>query len=301
MKSNKIICYPKVSRYEFGNYGIGGPGLGNMLFPWSRACVFARDNHGILLSPAWAQIKPARLLRGDMDRRNYSGYFKHNNEYWSGLKKIMAIFTTRIIDESQRHKAVLQNSVIVKFEGMATLFEEIKSESAFIRQELLNITREEHKNALCEDFSRTLCVHIRLGDFQAPTPQALSNGQTNTRIPLSWYIKCVEKIRAQYPMPLKVCVFSDGSNEELGEMLSMKDTYRADYGSAVADLLALSCGKILVASGSTFSMWASYLGRMDVIWYKGQLKQKLYHDGEALEVEWDGEDNSLDNMFKNRH
>jgi hypothetical protein len=42
---------------------------------------------------------------------------------------------------------------------------------------------------------------------------------------------------------------------------------------------------LLIASGSTFSMWASYLGRMPVIWYKGQLRQRLYYESPASEIE----------------
>ena len=61
----------------------------------------------------------------------------------------------------------------------------------------------------------------------------------------------------------------------------------------MADLLALSRSELLIASGSTFSMWASYLGRMPVIWYPGRLKQKLYFDNEALEVECDGQNNNF--------
>jgi hypothetical protein len=48
------------------------------------------------------------------------------------------------------------------------------------------------------------------------------------------------------------------------------------FGSAIADLWALSNANVLVASGSTFSMWASYLGRMPVIWHPGQLSCPLY-------------------------
>lgn len=55
-------------------------------------------------------------------------------------------------------------------------------------------------------------------------------------------------------------------------------------GNGLGNLL-LTWAKLLVASHSTFSMWASFLGRMPVIWYRGKLECRLYTDPPDREIE----------------
>ena len=52
-------------------------------------------------------------------------------------------------------------------------------------------------------------------------------------------------------------------------------------------MIALSRAPVLVASASTFSMWASHLGRMPVVWFPGQLRQPLYSDDLDADVDRD--------------
>ena len=80
-------------------------------------------------------------------------------------------------------------------------------------------------------------------------------------------------------------MFSDASDEELRPLLGRPNVQRAFFGSSVADLLAMSTASVLIASGSTFSMWAAYLGRMPVIWPKDQRRQRLHGDAWEYEVE----------------
>ena len=51
--------------------------------------------------------------------------------------------------------------------------------------------------------------------------------------------------------------------------------YFPAISAKIADILALSRAKLLVASGSSFSMWARYLGRMTTIMFPNQVKQKI--------------------------
>jgi hypothetical protein len=162
-----------------------------------------------------------------------------------------------------------------------------------IKSELLKITKEKHKTGMYYDFSNTISIHVRLGDFTTPDSlnlltDANNHRQYNYRIPLGWYINVVEKIRKCLDKNITVNIFSDGSNEELKPLLELGNCRRLSFGSSISDILALSRSRILVASGSTFSMWASYLGRMPVVWFRGQLRQKLYHDNPELEIEHDG-------------
>ena len=55
----------------------------------------------------------------------------------------------------------------------------------------------------------------------------------------------------------------------------MENVERITFGSAIADILALANAGIFVASGSSFSMWARYLGRMTTVMFPNQVKQKI--------------------------
>jgi hypothetical protein len=83
----------------------------------------------------------------------------------------------------------------------------------------------------------------------------------------------------------------------------MKNTERKFYGSSIADLLALSHAGVLVTSSSTFSMWASYLGRMPAIWYPTQLPHEIYYDKphwEAHSAESEKLPSKFINILRNR-
>ena len=102
-------------------------------------------------------------------------------------------------------------------------------------------------------------------------------------MPLQWYVNIVKNVRKELGSDILVNVFSDGTDEDLAEILKLPNVRRCFYGSAIADMLALSESPLLIGSGSTFSMWASYLGRMPVIWYPGLHRMKLYLDDENFE------------------
>ena len=81
-------------------------------------------------------------------------------------------------------------------------------------------------------------------------------------------------------------VFSDGSDEELAGLLALPAVRRMDYGSGLGDMLGLSRSRLLIASGSTFSMWGSYLGQVPAIWHPRKLLQHVLIEHPEREIEW---------------
>jgi hypothetical protein len=61
---------------------------------------------------------------------------------------------------------------------------------------------------------------------------------------------------------------------------------RVDYGSGLGDMLGLSRSRLLIASGSTFSMWGRYLGQVPTIWHPGKLLQHVLIAQPEREIEW---------------
>jgi hypothetical protein len=191
----------------------------------------------------------------------------------------------RLIPESALDvvdQAANKKSHLIEFFGMERLFTPIIRDHKLISEELHAITRRHHLIA-ANLVNPKIAVHVRLGDFSV-TSDNLETAR-NVRLPLRWYVQVLGAIRATAGSNLEAVVFSDGSDQELRPLLSLPNVSRITTGSSISDLWAMSKSKILIASGSTFSMWASYLGRMPVIWHPGQLRQKLYPECEGLEFE----------------
>ena len=282
-----MYAYPQLSSKDFIYFRFLGEGLGNLLFPWARAVSAARQFQLTPVWPAWTQIKIGPILRREPDKRFYHDLFTCPRGYVNGLTKLGILLSNPHLPETALDKGVgtRAENAVIRFSGMNGFFQRFLDDYAFVGQELVRMTRDEHKRGLEFDFTRSISVHIRLGDFSVPSSADHLRSDTY-RLPIAWYVSAIAKLRAELGAGHDVYVFSDGTNTELSEVLQLKNTHRLDFGSSIADLLALSRANILVASGSTFSMWASYVGRMPVLWYPGRLRQPLYFDNPAGEIEF---------------
>ena len=116
----------------------------------------------------------------------------------------------------------------------------------------------------------------------------LRSGKSNTRVPIGWYIFQIKKLKHSFGNNIDINIFSDGSKEDLMEVLSNNNVRLVEGGNALSDLLLLSQSKIIISSNSTFSLWASYLGRCHTIWYPGTKRFVLFYQKESsVEIELD--------------
>lgn len=282
-KKHMLYSYAKLSNWDFGIVRFLGSGLGNLLITWAKFIVFSKKRGMRPIAPTWPQLKIGPLFRGELDKRLYSNLFDSSKDYICGYKKLYLLTTLPKIEYSlfvSRSDAIQKTSkdYIVVFKEMDGLFANILADYDLVRNELIKITLDRHKTGLDFNFSNSISVHVRLGDFKI--------GRQETRI--QWYIEVINKIKERLGTITKVYIFSDGTDEELEPIILRCNAERLFFGSSIADLVALSRSNILVASGnSTFSMWASYLGRMPVIWPPGKLAQKLYFDKPDLEITHD--------------
>lgn len=268
--------YPKLSDKDFYLIRIGGLGLGNMLFTYARAVLYARDHDVKMIWPTWMSIPVGQILRRESNKRFYHDLFQNRIGAVSGLKKCWLLWTKK--------------SDITVMEGMEGEFEPLggKENSRYLYQHFQTILQDRNKKALQFEPGKGICIHIRLGDFTRGTEADLKAGNPNTSIPIEWYIGIIRQIREAVSETLPVYIFSDGSREELKDILALPGVQQVTFGTAIGDILAMSKAKLFVASGSTFSGWVRYLGRMNTITYPGQLKQHLLEEDEAafeIEVE----------------
>ena len=277
--------FASLGKFESIGVRLGGSGLGNILFPWATALVYARDNHLQRIQTTWKNLKIGTFLRKERDKRMYMDLFTGTDGI-SGFKKFWLLnFTNQV----------------KCFSDMDSLFEPFKNDHVFVKSELLNIMNPHHVKKAMEFNNNSIAIHIRMGDFQVPeNEQILRKGAWSYRLPMEWYVSIIKKIRLTSDMP--IYIFSDAADKELQAVLAINNCKRVYSGSAISDLIALSRCKVLVSSASTFSMWASFLGQMPTIWFPGQMQQKLISSADIFEGEIDYTDNlptALINMLSN--
>ena len=278
--------YPRFSKHDiYCLFRLGGAGLGNLLLVYSRALIYSEKYNIPMIWPTWYSLKLGPYIRHEMDKRKYNDLFVNNSGCVDGLAKIKLMLTMDKISENDIDDVDnLENKIIICERTRCKKgiwFEPIMEYSDLIRQNLIKNLRDENRSVLSYDFSDSITVHIRLGDYaRVQNTKLLEDGNEAVAIPVEWYYEVIKQIRQIVGRDIKVYIFSDGTDDELSEILSLNNVERITFGNAISDIFGLSKANLLIASGGSFSMWGRFLGRMDVITYKGQLKQRLKLDNE---------------------
>ncbi len=276
---NRLYSFASLGGIECGAFRLRGVGLANCLFPWAR-CGITSERYGLVrIASTWPQVCHRQWLRWDRDKRCYLRLFDERNVAIYGRRKLTLLATKRHIDEAtflvdpERH----DNAVVV-FSGIQGYFSAIMTEHDRVRELLINSIRPQHRFGLDKPHRPRVFLHVRYGDFASPEDDkaAAGNSQHHVRQPIGWFSHILGELRRVVGTCVPAVVFSDAADDELRPLLALPKVTRCSFGSSVADLLALSAADFLVASGSTFSMWAGYLGRMPTIWPTGQRRQELH-------------------------
>ncbi len=265
---------------------IGRAGLCNELFPWARAELFASQSALPILAPTWSRFRIGPYLRREPEKRRYGRLF-HSSVHIHGWARLKNLAAYRKIDESAyATSGHSQNSCVITFSGMRDCFQSLAGSAPFLRERLWEMTVPLHRPAL-EDQRSFIAMHVRRGD---QTRLGIPADQLEARIaqftPLRWFIAMAHAVR-QHPSlaNLPILVFTDGSIDEIRDLLAVPGVEKAPPASAIFDLWMLSKAKLLFASGnSTFSMWASYLGNMPTVYAPGKM-QPVQSSDRRLEME----------------
>ncbi|QQR89110.1 MAG: alpha-1,2-fucosyltransferase [Myxococcales bacterium] len=273
----RTYAYAQFSPLDFAFFRIQGSGLGNLLLPWARYVLYTKQPGIQGIAPTWAQFKPGPYLRNEKDKRGYVGLFRARKNELTGLRKALVLLSKKRRNENYLSELTVRSDELVVFSGLGRYFQPLHEHHAFIRSSLLEIVKAKPQHP--DWLTQAIAVHVRLGDFQQAGTSAF-----NTRLPLAWYIENVRKLRELLGQDTPLAIFSDGSDAELKDLLSLRHAERMDFGSAMADLLALSQARVLVASNSTFSAWASFLGRMPSLWHGTGYIKDVYPQGTGSEL-----------------
>lgn len=261
MASTTWFAIPRFDGIDLGFLRLGGPGLGNLLFPWARAYSSAKDLGGQLVWPSWSSLKPARLLRGDADMRWYSGLFQPPPaDYISGI----GAHARRILGKGSHqipHAVALPEfkaGETYNFCGMQSMFTPLWAHRELIKNGFFAMSRPAHLRS----GRGTVAMHVRLGDFvRAPAGAAtLQATAANTAQSMEWFLCALARAEADGFTARRVLVYSDGTDAELATLLRDPRITRARPGNPLNDLSAMATSDALIASQSTFSMWGAFLG-----------------------------------------
>lgn len=293
----KKYVYPKFSKYDFGFVRLGGSGLGNLLFIFAHAVVFAKEHEAEIIWPTWPSLKAGPWLRKEKDKRFYGDLFRNNGLFVGGIRKVITLlFENKDIVDSIDVKCMEWNGVAI-YTAYQMHFGELVEQRDYIKECLFGITRKKNLVSLQHDFSNEINMHVRLGDFVKPDINKLSAGEESVSTPIAWFVKVVRDIKNVLGESIRFNVFSDGTDEELEELLSIDGVSRMYCGNAWADIIGLAQSKLIIASGgSTFSMWARFLGNGACITFTNQVKENLCSRLEGFDFAYGLEDKFPDEI-----
>ncbi len=246
--------YPLLSSPDLGFIRAPGPGLGNLLFPITRALQESKIKEEIFVQPTMFNLKIGPLIRQEKDLRFYNKEFKKRN-----LKEWMNFIRVNFY----RNKVTF-------YSGERNLFHDIKESRFLINNWLISNSVEKPINN-----SGKIAVHIRRGDFNK-----FNNSDMSSQIPNQWYLDTVDRLLSKIDM--EVILFSDTKVSD--EWLTFGSRIKLSQNlSACSNILSMSTADVLVASRSTFSLWSYFLSNQKAYFPKGLNLSKTISDVRNVE------------------
>jgi len=265
----KLYAFPKFSYADNLGIRLGGPGLGNLLFPLARAIVYSHKNNIPMINPTWINIKVGPIIRKERDKRFYFNLFEPAGI--TGFKKYFLLNTLKKVPESHISEINSDKDAIMVFSSLRNYFEDIKYDHEIVKEKILKIVKNRFLDRIDPAYN-CIGLHLRLGDFTA-----------SQRMNLNWCIEVIRQVRKVIGSKT-VLLFSDGKDADLDEIFrNINHIEKVFFGNAISDLIALSRCEFLIASDSTFSGWVAYLGRMPVIFQKRHFNA-IYYKKHEIEI-----------------
>jgi hypothetical protein len=286
LRKPPVYAYPRLSKADLLFIRIGGNGLGNLMFTWARCLATARQNNWQMIWPTWGSLKLKNWRVNPYDHRTYFDLFRPTDMYVTGWRKPKCLAQQHWISEAQALAHSPPPGSVVEFRGMEGMFTPFRGHHELVYRELMGIAQPQHLKAFSDSNSVPIAIHVRRGDFVQQGTHEATIKSHNSILPIEWYVEALQAVRSTVGMETAALVFSDGTDEELKQLLRLPSVSRADYGSGLGDMLGLSRSRLLIASGSTFSMWGSFLGQVPTIWHPGKLLQPLLLENPDREIEW---------------
>ncbi len=267
------VVYPKLTPIiDLGFIRIGGAGLANCMLISARAYIFAIKNNYIFIEPTWGRFGPGPILRNEKDKRSYFGLFKPAGI--TGFKKFYYLFNY-----------FLKNKNIIKIDSLGNYFADLQGDYELVKKYFEKIINEKKLFKLQNyNFDNVIGIHIRSGDYK----------NTCWFTGFDFYLKMIQKIKSIFGNKYVFYIYTDANNKELKDILSINGVQKVFFGNALADMVALSKSKLIIASDSTFSGMSAFLNQIPIIFPKRHFGEVLKN--KEKEFLYDKNEDSLE-MF----
>lgn len=256
-----------------------GQGLCNRLFPFARGVIFARLNNYKVLKPKFAHFRKAPFLMGGIDYKKsirkillWDTFIFSYPFYVSGLYKKIILFKYKKVTQPDNilklyhgDNKIIEFSLQHEFTGLYQFRNEINNE-------IRNVTKKKWLKFIKNYPPFQIGINIRLGnDFKNAENKDDFINKGLIKTPLYWFIETLKYVREIKGYDVDAFVISDGTKEQLKDILILPNVHFVETPSPMTDLLLLSNSRLLLGSGgSSFSAWASFLGKMPTLTITGQ-------------------------------
>ncbi len=257
-------CLPRVRRRGYG--------LGNEMIPWARAFLAAQVLHAKLLPPAFG-----------LNRRGYWRDFNTSPDDWIAHRAIQRIlpvvqFTeadflahgggdavTALRSFAAAHRLHERHLYLLVTDGLWGGYSHIQAAREFVRSTLYQ-SRYAARNLLqlrdrIDPAKIIVGMHVRLGDFAAPTTIANYRRLPGASLPFDWFHNVAACLQRAFGNDWQLLLVSDGEQERLQRLLdSFPCIITADLPNVdCSDVLALAEADLLVCSASSYSSLAAFM------------------------------------------
>jgi hypothetical protein len=243
-------------------------GLGNKLFCFAHAIIFAEKNKLNFYFTGLSKIHLGPYLRREKSKRYYKHLFKKNYK----LNILQLIFKKQIVidyDLCETQKYIFFKNTIYVFEQVPPwqdFFKHIRENRALVLTRFFEAIHPDILSKLSQKKPPVIGVHIRMGDFRKLNPEEDFEKVGAVRTPLEYFIKLINKIREIGKANFEVQIFTDGKPEDIADIMNLPNIYLAEDDLDFLQMLHLSKSKIIILSaGSTFGQWAAYFSNAAII------------------------------------
>jgi len=234
-------------------------GLGNKLFIWAEAFLFASENRLPLVIRGLNTISIGPLLRGEKIKRVYWGQFRSNRWTTLAVYLLWGVFLRRRSGQSQTATSGFRY-VFDQMPHWSNYFGKFKHKRPLVIDGFMSLLSSNSNELFVKEKPPLIACHIRMGDFKMLSKGVDFKTVGGTRTPLEYFISCISQIRTLANECLPVTIFSDGYQQELKEILELEKVYMHNPVSEAVDMLLMSKSRLIVTSAaSTFGYWSGFL------------------------------------------
>lgn len=262
-----------------------------------------------MLASEWAHLRAGSITRGGIHYGNALRKILLVDNFRNGPNEISGI-SKWLIQKNSTNKSVTTlpearriepvNNLLISFEGSsAHEFDDLWESRETILEGLQTIAKQKWLPNAASYNKSFIAINVRLGnDFKKiPGKSDFTGTGGYLQTPLDWYVEALREVRKKTGSIIPAIIISDGTAEALKPLLDEPETSLGSSPSAIGDLLILAKGKLLLGAGrSSFSAWASFLGKMPTITIPGSSLQS-FHVSKDLNThyvgEWDARSNDI--------